>query len=75
MSYAYLVHELNFCYHIHHHHVFHNLGSLVAIERVFSGGRDTISLHRASIKPHTICILMLVKQKLQLAHAEGNSHH
>jgi len=74
MSYAYLVRELNFCYHIHHHHVFHNLGSPVAVERVFSGGRDTISLRCASIKPQMIRILMLIKQKLQLAHAEGNSH-
>ena len=73
MSYAYLVHELNFCYHIHHH-VFHNLGSPVAMERVFSGGWDTISLRCTSIKPQTIRILMLIKQKLQLARAEGNSH-
>jgi len=43
------------------------LGSAVAVERIFSGGRDTISLRRASLKPDTICTLMLVKQHLRLA--------
>lgn len=43
------------------------LGSAVAVERIFSGGRDTISLRRASLKPDTIRILMLVKQRLRLA--------
>ncbi|KAJ8515669.1 hypothetical protein ONZ45_g6946 [Pleurotus djamor] len=42
-------------------------GSAVAVERVFSGGRDTISLRRASLKPETIRTLMLVKQHLRLA--------
>lgn len=42
-------------------------GSAVAVERIFSGGRDTISLRRASLKPDTIRTLMLVKQKLKLA--------
>ncbi len=42
-------------------------GSAVAVERIFSGGRDTISLRRASLKPETIRILMLVKRKLILA--------
>ena len=37
------------------------LGSAVAVERIFSGGRDTISLRRASLRPDTIRILMLVK--------------
>jgi len=41
-----------------------SLGSAVAVERIFSGGRDTISLRRASLKPETIRILMLVKRKL-----------
>jgi hypothetical protein len=40
-----------------------SLGSAVAVERIFSGGRDTISLRRASLKPETIWILMLVKRK------------
>ena len=44
------------------HHL--SLGSAVAVERIFSGGQDTISLHRASLKPETIWILMLVKRKL-----------
>ncbi|KAF5337795.1 hypothetical protein D9758_016284 [Tetrapyrgos nigripes] len=42
-------------------------GSAVAIERIFSGGRDTISLRRASLKPETIETLMLVKQRVHLA--------
>lgn len=42
-------------------------GCAVAVERIFSGGRDTISLHRASLKPDTIRTLMLVKQRLRLA--------
>ncbi|KAJ8488939.1 hypothetical protein ONZ45_g13779 [Pleurotus djamor] len=41
-------------------------GSAVAVERVFSGGRDTISLRRASLKPETIRTLVLVKQHLRL---------
>lgn len=43
------------------------VGSAVAVERIFSGGRDTISLRRASLKPETIRTLMLVKQRLRLA--------
>lgn len=43
------------------------LGSAVAVERVFSGGRDTISLRRASLKPDTIRALMVVKHRLRLA--------
>ena len=39
----------------------------MAVERIFSGGRDTISLRRASLKPETIRVLMLVKRKLILA--------
>ena len=42
-------------------------GSAVAVERIFSGARDTISLRRASLKPETIRTLMLVKQQLRLA--------
>src|SRR5208282_1200771 len=45
-------------------------GSAVAVERIFSGGRDTISLRRASLKPETIRMLMLVKRKLILAREE-----
>lgn len=44
-------------------------GSAVAVERVFSGGRDTISLRRASLQPDTICMLMLVKHHLRLLHS------
>jgi hypothetical protein len=41
-------------------------GSAVAVERSLSGGHDTISLRRAALKPDTIRILMLVKQKVKL---------
>jgi len=40
------------------------VGSAVAVERIFSRGRDTISLRRASLKPETIKTLMLAKQQL-----------
>ena len=43
-------------------------GSAVAVERIFSGSRDTISLRRANLNPETIRTLMLVKQQLCLAH-------
>ena len=42
-------------------------GSAVAVERVFCGGCDTISLCRANLKPETIRKLMLVKHKALLA--------
>jgi hypothetical protein len=44
-----------------------SLGSAVAVERIFSGRRDTISLRRASLQPDTIKTLMMVKQRLRLA--------
>jgi hypothetical protein len=52
---------------IHSASDFHLIGSAVAVERIFSGGRDTISLRRASLQPDTIWTLMLVKQRLRLA--------
>ncbi|KNZ77773.1 hypothetical protein J132_03831, partial [Termitomyces sp. J132] len=42
-------------------------GSAVAVERIFSGGRDTLLLHRASLHPETIRMLMIVKQRLKSA--------
>ncbi|KAF5360260.1 hypothetical protein D9758_009172 [Tetrapyrgos nigripes] len=42
-------------------------GSAVAVERVFSGGRDTVSLRRASLKAETIQALMVVKAQLRMA--------
>ena len=45
----------------------------MAVERVFSAGRDTISLHRASLHPDTIWIFMLVKKRLHLARAQTNA--
>ncbi|EJD06388.1 uncharacterized protein FOMMEDRAFT_75886, partial [Fomitiporia mediterranea MF3/22] len=40
-------------------------GSAVVVERIFSGGCDTIALHQASLQPETISSLMLVKQWLK----------
>ncbi|KAJ6559627.1 hypothetical protein B0H19DRAFT_1234248 [Mycena capillaripes] len=41
-------------------------GSAVAVERFFSGGRDTISLSCACLKPETIRTLMLIKHHLRM---------
>jgi hypothetical protein len=41
-------------------------GSAVAVERVFSGGRDTIGIRRARLKADTIRTLMLVKARVKL---------
>ena len=43
-------------------------GSAVAVERIFSGSCDTISLRHARLNPESIRTLMLVKQQLR-----GNS--
>ncbi|KAJ6565531.1 hypothetical protein DFH09DRAFT_919629, partial [Mycena vulgaris] len=40
-------------------------GSAVAVERIFSGGRDTIGLRRASLKAEMIQMLMFVKARLR----------
>jgi len=48
-------------------------GSAVAVERVFSGGRDTISLRRASLQPETVRTLMLVKQRLKFRKPPGHN--
>ena len=40
-------------------------GSAVAVECIFLGACDTISLRCASLKPETIHTLMLVKQRLE----------
>jgi hypothetical protein len=48
-------------------------GSAVAVERIFSGGRDTISLQRASLHADTIRTLMLVKKRLHLVRARANA--
>ncbi|KAJ7327895.1 hypothetical protein DFH08DRAFT_614872, partial [Mycena albidolilacea] len=37
------------------------IGSAVVVERIFSGGHDTISLQCASLKPDMIRTLMIVK--------------
>jgi hypothetical protein len=41
----------------------------MSVERVFSGGRNTISLQQTSLKPHTIRALIFVKHLLLLARA------
>ncbi|KAJ7027451.1 hypothetical protein C8F04DRAFT_909330, partial [Mycena alexandri] len=46
-------------------------GSAVAVERVFSGGRDTIGIRRASLKAETIEMLMFVKARLRLAREQA----
>ena len=49
------------------------LGSAVAVERIFSSGRDTISIRRASLQPETIRTLMVLKHHLhQVREREGN---
>ena len=50
-----------------------HLCSAVAVKQVFSGGRDTISLRRASLNADTIHILMLVKKRLHLACAKATA--
>jgi len=45
----------------YHSSVYTFLGSAVAIEHIFSGGRDTISIHHASLQPETIYMLMVLK--------------
>ena len=37
-----------------HSYIYTFLGSAVAVERIFSSGRDTISTRRASLRPETI---------------------
>jgi hypothetical protein len=41
------------------------LGSAVAVERIFSSGRDTISIRRASLQPENIRTLMVLKHHLR----------
>lgn len=54
------------------HLILPSLGSAVAVERIFSGGWDTISLRRASLQPETIRMLMVLKQRLRLARTAIN---
>ena len=44
------------------------LGSAVAVERIFSSGRDTISVHYASVQLETIHTLMVLKHHLCQMH-------
>jgi len=58
---------LSFC----HSSVYTLIGSAVAVERIFSSGRDTISIRRASLQPETIHTLMVLKHHLRWVR-EGN---
>jgi hypothetical protein len=49
------------------------IGSAVAVEQVFSGGRDTISLRHTSLHADTIWIVMLVKKQLHIACAKADA--
>lgn len=39
----------------------------MAVEHIFPGAHDTISVRRVSLQPDTIRTLMMVKQRLRLA--------
>jgi hypothetical protein len=41
-------------------------GSAVAVERIFSSGRDTVSMGQSRLKAETIHTLMLVKLQLRM---------
>lgn len=45
-------------------------GSAIAVEQIFSRGRDTIGLRQASLKVETIQTLMFVKARLRVARQE-----
>jgi hypothetical protein len=47
------------------------LGSAVAVECVFSRGRDTISLRQASLAAETIRALMVAWHAILLQHGQG----
>jgi hypothetical protein len=49
-------------------------GSAVAVEQIFSGGRDTIGLRRASLKAETIQMLMFVKARLRVEREQSKKH-
>ena len=55
-----------------HSYVYTFLGSAVAVERIFSSGRDTISTRRASLQPETIRTLMVLKHHFRQTR-EGNA--
>ncbi|KAJ7618612.1 hypothetical protein FB45DRAFT_755892, partial [Roridomyces roridus] len=45
-------------------------GSAVAVERVFSGGRDTIAVRHARLKAETIRTLMVLKGYIPMTRKE-----
>ena len=47
-----------------HSAVYTFLGSAVAVEHIFSNGRDTISTCHASLRPETIHTLMVLKHQI-----------
>jgi hypothetical protein len=48
------------------------LGSAIAVEHIFSSGRDIISIRHASLQPETIHTLMVLKHHLHWMH-EGDT--
>jgi len=60
ISFAFQVHSI---LSYSHSSVYPFLGSAVAVEHIFSSGRDTISIHHASLQPDTIQTLMVLKHQ------------
>jgi len=48
-----------------HSSVYNLLGSAVAVEQIFSSGRDTISIRCVSLQPKTIHTVMVLKHHLR----------
>ena len=55
----------------YHSSIYTFLGSAIAVEHIFSGGRDTISIHCASLQPETIRTLMVLKHRLCQTHEDN----
>ena len=55
----------------YHSSVYTFLGSAVAVECIFSSGRDTISIRCASLQPETIRTLMVLKHRLHRRHEDN----
>jgi len=62
ISFAFQVHSI---LSYSHSSVYPFLGSAVAVEHIFSSGRDTISIRCASLQPDTIWTLMVLKHHIR----------
>ena len=62
ISFAFQVHSI---LSYSHSSVYPFLGSAVAVEHIFSSGRDTISIRCASLQPDTIQTLMVLKHHIR----------